>query len=139
MARFSFEILTPSRKVYGADVTEVLLPAHDGEAGILPDHGDFVGVLGTGALKIVENGDDYWYMVSSGIYEVKDGAVTVFADIAESAREVDVDASSAQVKELEKKFSDTAQFSPDEYPAQKLAYDRAKARLEVHRRTDLVN
>ncbi len=139
MAQFPFEILTPSSKVYSAEVTEVLLPAYDGETGILPDHGDFVGVLGTGVLKLVEGGNDYWYMVSTGIYEVKQGKVTVFADIAESAEQIDVDASSELVKELDKTFSDAAKFSAEEYPTQKAAYDRAKARLEVHRRTDLVN
>ena len=137
--QFALEILTPSRKVFSDEVSEVLLPAYDGETGVLPEHGDFVGVLGTGALKIVRNGNDFWYMVSTGIYEIKKGKLTVFADIAESAREVDVEATNAQVAELEKKFADLEQFSAEDYPAQKMAFDRAKARLEVHRRTDLVN
>jgi len=136
---FSLEILTPARELLATSVTEVVLPAYDGERGILASHEDFIGILGTGAVKIVREGDDYWFMVSFGVYEVREGAVTLFAEFAETADEVDVDADSEQIKELEAIFTKIAEFDPEKYPAQKLSYDRSQARLEIHRRTQKVH
>ncbi len=132
---FSLEILTPARELLRTTVSEVVLPAFDGERGILAQHEDFIGILGTGAVKIVRDGDDYWFMVSEGVYEVRDGSVTLYAELAETAEEVDVEASSIRVRELEEIFTKVEKFDLDKYPAQKLAYDRSQARLEIHRRT----
>ena len=139
MAKFGLEILTPARRVFSSDVSEVLLPAYDGETGILPEHGDFVGVLGTGPLKLVQDGDDFWFMVSTGIYQVQSGKLTVFADQAESASEVDIESAQKEVEMLERVLGDSDSFSPEKFEEQKKAFDRAKARVEVHRRTALVN
>ena len=136
---FSLEILTPGRELLTTQVSEVVLPAYDGERGILANHEDFIGLLGTGAVKIVQDGDDYWFMVSSGVYEVKGGAVTLYAELAETADEVDPEAAEKQVKELEQVFSKTSEFDPEKYPMQKLAFDRSRARLEVHHRTSKVH
>lgn len=136
---FAFEILTPARKVFDAEVSEVVIPAYDGEAGVLPDHGDFIGLLGTGALKIVTGGNDHWFMVSSGIYEVKQGSVTVFTDVAEQPEEVDVDSAKQRTAELEKLLAKVQDYSPEEYFKYREEYDRESARLEIHRRTDVVN
>lgn len=136
---FSLEILTPARELLRTTVSEVVLPAFDGERGILAQHEDFIGILGTGPVKIVREGDDYWFMVSEGVYEVRDGTVTLYAELAESAEEVDVDAASTRVKELEEIFAKVDTFDIEAYPAQKLAYDRSQARLEIHRRTSNVH
>ena len=136
---FRLEILTPGRELLKAEVSEVVLPAQDGECGILAEHEDFVGLVGTGPLKIVKGGNDYWFMVSRGVFEVRSGEVTVFASLAEKADEVKVDEAKSKVTELEKLFADHQKFDPDSYPAQKIAYDQNRARLEIHRRTDLVN
>jgi ATP synthase F1 epsilon subunit len=136
---FSLEILTPGRELLTCQVTEVVLPAFDGERGILANHEDFIGLLGTGPVKIVRGGDDYWFMVSSGVYQVKGGGVTLFAELAETAAEVEPEAAEDKVKELERIFANTAEFDPEQYPVQKLAYDRNAARLEIHRRTERVH
>lgn len=139
MANFTFEILTPAKKVCREEVSEVLLPAYDGETGVLPKHGDFVGVLGTGVLKLVRDGDDYWYLVSSGIYQVKDGAVTVFADIAESASEISPEAVEAEIAELTDLLNDPQKFDPQQADNQRKLLKLAQARLEVYRRTSVYN
>ena len=136
---FSLEILTPGRELVHAQITEVVLPAEDGEVGILAEHEDFIGLLGTGPVKIVRGGDDYWFMVSSGIFEVIDGKVTLFAEVAENASEVDVAAAKQKIAELDAVFDDPQKFSPEEYPSQKLVYDRNMARVEIYRRTQSVH
>ncbi len=55
---FEIEVLTRSKTLYKGKATEVVLPAYDGEVGVLADHANFIGLLGTGPLKVVTGGDD---------------------------------------------------------------------------------
>ena len=136
MSDINVQIFTPSRELFKGEVSELLLPSFDGEVGVLPGHKDFTGLLGTGVLKIVQNGDDYWFVVSSGVYEVQNGEVTVLAEVGESAKEVDIEAAQVQEKELEEVLKDQNQYS-DEFADLRVRYERAQARREVHRRTNL--
>jgi len=136
---FQIEILTPGREVLKASVTEVVIPAYDGERGVLANHDDFIGIIGTGTVKIVRDKNDFWFMVSSGVYEVKDGTLTLFAETAETASEVDQDKASTNIKAFEEKFSNFSDYDPKAYETEKPSYDRDLARLEVHKRTELVN
>ena len=135
---FSATVLTPANQVLDTQVTEVILPAFDGECGILAGHEDFIGLLGTGVLKIVRGGDDYWYVVSSGVFEVSNGKLTVLAEHAEQAQEVDADKARAKLNELEPKLGQVNSYSEESEEFFR-ELERAKARLEVHRRTHLVN
>jgi len=135
---FQLEILTPSRALFQADVTEVVFPAHDGEYGVLADHENAIGLIGTGPLKLVKSGDDYWYMLSEGVYEVSEGTVRLLADLGEEAGDIDVEQARVRAEELEKVVGEQSTYDK-EYPAHKRDYDRSKARIEVHRRTELVN
>ena len=135
---FECEIILPGRELVVTEVTEVVLPAHDGEVGVLASHGDFVGVLGIGALKYVSEGKDYWVLVGPGVFEVQSGRLTVLTELAEEADEIDFAAAQAQLKDLEKAFTQTSRHD-SAYEHTFRDYALAKARLEVHRRTSVVH
>ena len=135
---FMFRILTPGAELFSGMVTDVVIPAHDGEAGVLPLHKDMISLLGTGVLKLVKDGDDYWFVVSSGIFEVRGGEVTVLAEMGEPADVVDIEAAKAEEKRLEPMFAEKNSFAED-FEEFKVAYERAKARIEIHRRTHSVH
>lgn len=138
-SEFQLEILSPVRKIFTGSVSEVVLPSYDGEVGILPGHEDFIGILGTGPLKIVRGGDDYWFMISSGIYQVKDGQVKILAELGEDAKNVNLESAQQRLKELDAQIASHATFQPDDYPKWKLEHDRAKARVDIYHRTEVVN
>lgn len=134
---FNVEILTPKKKLLSEEVSEVVLPAHDGERGILAHHEDFIGLLGTGPMKLLKDGNDYWCMVSSGVYEVKGGKLSIIAEVGEKADEVrGIEEIRARKSDLEDKVE---KLSLDEGLAERKELAQIKARLEVHRRTELVN
>jgi F-type H+-transporting ATPase subunit epsilon len=93
------EILTPAGEVLNSSASEVLLPSHRGELGILPDHEDLVGLLSTGTVKIVTEGRDYWFVVSGGAFKVESQLVTLFAEYGIRAEEINA-------PETEKKLDD---------------------------------
>lgn len=136
---FTLEILTPAKEICREPVTEVILPAYDGETGVLPNHGDFIGVLGTGVLKLVREGNDYWFLVSSGIYEVKDGVVTIFADLAEPDSVIDVAQAEKDKAYYTELLAGETTVEPEQFEEYQQKLKLAEARLEVNRRTTLIN
>lgn len=136
---FSVEVLSSNKTLYQGKVSEVVLPAYDGEVGILAEHGDFIGLLGTGVLKIVTSGNDYWYMLSQGVYHIENGKLIILAERGESSAGLDTTSLESRISELEEKFKDMKILSTPEYKNLKLEYDQLKARKEVHTRTNLLN
>lgn len=137
---FEVQILTPAATLFKGEATEVVLPSYDGEVGVLAGHSDFVGILGTGPLKLVTNGDDYWFVLSSGAYRVESGKLTILAEFGERPQKgVDIEELSARLRELDVQLADIKNFSAEEFPKIKEQADQLRARIEVHRRTEVVN
>src|SRR4051812_34187799 len=84
------EIVTAERLVYQDDVDMVIAPAWDGAVGILPHHAPFLTALQTGELIVKKAGTEQSLVIAGGFMEVNAGKVTVLADAAEHAEEVDV-------------------------------------------------
>lgn len=135
---FHAKVVTPSKQLVDAQVTEVVLPAHDGECGVLAKHENFIGLLGTGVLKLVREGNDYWFVISDGVFQIEDGELTVLADTGESAQAVDVEQANAAIAELEETVPSLSLYDSTA-DAQRKNLERAKAQIEAHRRTAVVN
>ncbi len=137
---FEVQILTPAATLFKGLATEVVLPSYDGETGILAGHADFVGLLGTGPLKLVTDGDDYWFVLSSGAFRVESGKLTILAELGERPnKDIDLDDLTSRLKELDAKLADVKNFSSDNFPKLKEEADQLRAKIEVHRRTEVVN
>jgi len=135
---FNVDILTPGRVLLRSKASAVVIPAFDGERMILAHHANFIGKLGTGVLKVVKDGNDHWYMISGGVFEITGGKLTVLTELGEGAAEANVAAAKEQLPALEKKVFSESSFESG-YDVSRLAYERAKARVELHRRTAELN
>jgi len=91
MATLKLEIVTPDRKVLSEEVEYVGAPGIMGEFGILPNHVPFLSALGIGNLYYKQNGKAFYVFVSGGFAEVSNNQVTILAEIAEMATEIDTD------------------------------------------------
>lgn len=136
---FFVEVLSSNKSLYQGKSSEVVLPAYDGEVGVLADHGDFIGLLGTGALKIVTSGNDYWFMLSKGVYHIENGKLIILAEQGDASAAVDISLVNSRIPELEEKLKDLNIFTTPEYKILKLEYDQLKAKQEVYKRTNVVN
>jgi F-type H+-transporting ATPase subunit epsilon len=85
------EIVTPDRLVVSSDVEYVGAPGVLGEFGVLPGHVPFLSALGVGNLHYNKDGKTYYVFVSGGFAEVSGDKVTVLAEVAERAEEIDVE------------------------------------------------
>ncbi len=90
---FQLRLVTPTGVVFEGPVTEVTAHSPLGEFGVLALHINYITSLVPGLLRADrENGAaDHW-VVSGGLAEVKDGAMTVLASGAETPDKVDAHA-----------------------------------------------
>ncbi|MEO5667760.1 MAG: ATP synthase F1 subunit epsilon [Bdellovibrionota bacterium] len=124
---------TPARRlITGLDVIEVDAPGVMGMLGIFPDHANFVTELVTGVLKWRVEGSHEMETaaVTWGFLQIKDGHVTVLADVAELGHEVDK--GRAQVAfETAKKMVETGGLDDANLADWHAKLDRAVARLDT--------
>ena len=75
---FKVEIVNPDKSfLVKKDVTEVVVPAFEGEMGILKDHISIISFLKPGIIKILSKSGDENYYVDDGIIEFKDNNLSI--------------------------------------------------------------
>jgi F-type H+-transporting ATPase subunit epsilon len=83
------EIVTAERVVMSDDVDQINAPTKDGRIGILPRHMPLLTILDVGQMDIIKDGVATPFAVSGGFMEVLPNRVTILADTAERADEID--------------------------------------------------
>jgi F-type H+-transporting ATPase subunit epsilon len=122
------KVVTPVRVVVDARVDAVTLPGALGALGILPGHAPLLGSLGIGELVYRVGRTEHSVAVFRGFLEVSGSTVTVLADAAELAEEIDPEAAQAARAAAEEAMK-TA--SGDEQARAREALDSATVRLAV--------
>ena len=85
------EIVTAERFVYSEDgVDEVVAPGIEGELTVLPQHAPLLTMIKPGVMRIVKGNEDIDMAITGGFLEVRDDRVTILADAAERAEDIDV-------------------------------------------------
>lgn len=97
----ALEVVTPEREVVREMVAEVQLPGLNGYLGILPEHTPLLTQLGIGLLSYKKGSETRYLSVAGGFAEVLAERVTVLADVAERAEEIDVEHARAALSEAE--------------------------------------
>lgn len=82
-------IVTAERVVVDTDASELTAPGMVGEFGVLPQHVTFLGGLGTGVLTYLSDGRGHKLVVTGGYAEVREDTVTILADEATPAEDID--------------------------------------------------
>jgi F-type H+-transporting ATPase subunit epsilon len=87
----SVSIVTAEREVFAEDgVDELIVPGVEGELGVLTMHAPLLTMIQPGLLRIVKSGEETEMAITGGFIEVRDNRVTILADSAERAEEIDV-------------------------------------------------
>ena len=84
------DIVTAERVVYSEEgVDEVVAPGIEGELTVLPQHAPLLTMIKPGIMRIVKGNDDIDMAITGGFLEVRDDRVTILADAAERAEDID--------------------------------------------------
>jgi F-type H+-transporting ATPase subunit epsilon len=123
------EVVTPERELVSESVESVQLPGLDGELGILPGHAPLITELGLGQLSYRQGGETGHLAIIGGFAEVLPDHVSVLAEIAERAEEIDVKRAEAAKERAEKRLASGA--SDVDWNRATVALQRALIRLQV--------
>lgn len=92
------DIVSAEKEIYSGTVEMVFAPLVTGEVGILPRHAPLVARMKPGEVRVRTGNEDLSFYVSGGLFEVQPHVVTVLADTALRARDLD-EAAALKAKE----------------------------------------
>jgi F-type H+-transporting ATPase subunit epsilon len=133
MAKLRLEIVTPSGRAFSGDVDLVVIPATEGEMGILPMHVPVLTALSPGELRISNNGREEPLVIGNGFAEVTQNQVTILTDMAHTDDEIDEKAAEAAVQRAREAMSDPLNTS-DVQAELEASLKRSMAEIEFKRR-----
>ncbi len=106
MAIFHFELVSPERLLFSGEVDQVDVPGAEGDFGVLAGHAPMVSTLRPGILTVMAGGARQRIVVFGGFAEVSAGGLTVLADNAVAAEELDPALVAGEIKDLEEDIAD---------------------------------
>jgi len=128
--KLQLEIVTPDRLLLREEVEELQIPGKNGYLGILPGHAPLITELQIGELSYRQDKTTHYLSVAWGYCEVLPDRVTVLAEIAERAEEIDVNRALAAKERAEKRLAGLQ--SPDlDFNRAMISLQRALVRLQV--------
>ncbi|GAC90547.1 F0F1 ATP synthase subunit epsilon [Anoxybacillus sp. LAT_35] len=132
MKTIKVSVVTPDGPVYEADVEMVSAKAQSGELGVLPGHIPMVAPLEIGAVRLKKGNATELVAVSGGFLEVRPDRVTILAQAAERAENIDVARAKAAKERAERRLQ--AKQEDIDHKRAELALRRAINRLNVANR-----
>ena len=87
---YSLEIVNPERSfLLKDDVTEVVVPAYEGEIGILKEHISIISFLKPGIIKVFSKSGEDSYYVNDGIIEFKNNNLSILTSLILNLKDID--------------------------------------------------
>ena len=113
---FKIEIVNPEKSFLSKeDVTEVVVPAFEGEMGILRDHISIISFLKPGIIKIFSKAGEENYYVEDGIVEFKNNNLSVLTSSIFNINDMDKDKISELLKQAEAYSANSEITDQDKY------------------------
>ena len=122
--KLHFNLVSPERELMSADVDQVDIPGTEGWIGVLPNHSPLMTALAPGMVRIRTGSDEQRIFVRGGFAEISPAGLTVLAEEAMKAEDLNAERIAQQVKNAEE---DLADADTDE---KKLAANQALASLK---------
>tara|TARA_Y100000817_G_scaffold73366_1_gene56265 strand:- start:1423 stop:1821 length:399 start_codon:yes stop_codon:yes gene_type:complete len=103
---FKVEIINPEKSFISKDkVTEVVVPAYEGDIGVLKDHISIISFLKPGIIKILEKNEEERYYVEDGIMEFKENSLSILTSSIHNIKEMKKNSIDDSLKDAEKLLS----------------------------------
>jgi len=103
--KLQLHIVSAERSLVSEQVDEAIIPGIQGYFGVLPGHAPLLSVLGVGELSYRQGSQWSYLLIAHGFAEVQPERVTILAEIAEKAEDVDVARAEAAKKRAEQRLA----------------------------------
>ena len=113
---FKVEIVNPEQSfLIQEDVTEVVIPAFEGEMGILKDHISIISFLKPGLIKIFSKSGEENYYIEDGIVEFKNNSLSVLTSSIFNIKDINKDKVNELLKQAEENSKNSEITDQDKY------------------------
>lgn len=129
MAQLHVELVAPDRKVWSGEATIVIARTADGDLGVMPGHVPVLAVLASGPVTVrTTDGETVVAAVHGGFLSIADDTVSLLAEVAELADEIDV----ARAEEALRRASAAAAQVDEDTEAERRAETRLREIGRAH-------
>ena len=99
---FKLEIINPEKSFFSSEnVNEVIIPAFEGDMGILKDHISIISFLKPGIIKVLSNNVEEKFYVEDGIVEFKDNHLSILTSSILNIKDIDKSLIDRGIKDAE--------------------------------------
>ena len=113
---FKVEIVNPEKSfLVKEDISEVVIPAFEGEMGILKDHISIISFLKPGIIKILSKSGDESYYVEDGIVEFKNNNLSILTSSIFDIKDSDKNKIDEMLKDAEEKANSSEITDQNKY------------------------
>lgn len=127
MTVITCSVVTPEETVVETTTSFVVVPLHDGEAGVAVGHAPLIARLGQGELRFESEGTKQRYYVDGGFVQIAGNVVSVLTDRAVTVGDIDREAVQSQLETALVERANTA----EKMDARDKAIAQARAQLRV--------
>lgn len=133
MPKMQLDIVTAERLISSDQVDFLVAPGTDGEFTVLPHHAPLLTTLKPGELRVVNDGEENYIVVSGGFLEMIGNKATILADTAERAEEIDLERAEEAFERAKERTLNSKDLG-DNLEQRLSAMRRSEARIKVARR-----
>jgi len=128
-SHLQLQIVSADRLLVNEQVDEVEIPGSEGSLGVLPGHTPLLATLQVGELWYRQGQEKHYLAIAFGFVEVQPDGVTILAQLAEPAQEIDVARAEAAKKRAEERLSKPT--TDMDFERARIALQKALVRLQV--------
>ena len=128
-SHLQLQIVSADRLLVNERVDEVEIPGSEGYLGVLPGHTPLLATLQVGELWYRQGQEKHYLAIAFGFVEVQPDGVTILAQIAEPAQEIDLARAEAAKKRAEERLSKPT--TDMDFERARMAMVKALVRLQV--------
>lgn len=132
MSYFSVDVLTPYKVLAKEIPAESLhIPTTRGEINVLPDHTHLIAKLDTGVLTCKDSSCTQKFMVTTGIVKVLQGRITILAQVAERAEDINIERARKALEQAKSKINSDEILDHEQLEKFRRKLARALVRTEL--------
>ena len=107
--KINFDFVSPEELIISSEVDMVLIPAKEGDAGILPNHAPYMTVLRQGIVEVTFDKDNIKsYLVEGGFADVTPDKITILAESSLNLTDINKSALQVELDSIEEKITNAS-------------------------------
>ncbi|XLQ19844.1 MAG: ATP synthase F1 subunit epsilon [Candidatus Moraniibacteriota bacterium] len=129
--QIKIKVITPEQIVCECEAEQVTLPVTDGEVTILPEHRSYIASLQVGEIIAKKGGEEKSIAVFGGFLEFENNTLTVLADEADRAEDIDIEKAEAAKQRAEDIKNKVIKTDETEYAHVAATLEREMSRIKI--------